>query len=274
MRAVNLIPAESRRGAGGAAGKSGGAAYVLLGALALLVIGLAAVTMSSKKVDDRKAQLAGLQQQVAAEQARAAELQAFAAFRSLREARVQTVTSLAQSRFDWGAALHEVSRVVPKDVWLTQLNASAAPGVTAGGGASGASGLRSALGVPAIELTGCTTSQPGVARAMAAFRRIDGVQRVSLASSEKSDAVGGGAGAGGGSGDCRQGRSKFPQFALVVFFDAPVGAVPPGTAGVATAAAPTGPTGPTGTTGATTETTAADGGATATDAAISQEEGK
>lgn len=276
MRAVNLIPAESRRGAGGAAGKSGGAAYVLLGALALLVIGLAAVTMSSKKIDDRKAQLAGLQQQVAAEQARAAELQAFAAFRSLREARVQTVTSLAQSRFDWGAALHEVSRVVPKDVWLTQLNATAAPGVSAGSGASGASGLRSALGVPAIELTGCTTSQPGVARAMAAFRRIDGVQRVSLASSEKSDAAAGGgaAGAGGGNGDCRQGRSKFPQFALVVFFDAPAGTVPPGTAGVGAAAAPTGPSGPTGATGPATETTAAEGGATATDAAISQEEGK
>jgi len=260
MRAVNLIPAEDRRGAGGAAGKSGGAAYVLLGALALLVLGLATLTLQGKKVDDRERELAGLQQQVSAEQTRAAELQAFAAFRSLREARVQTVTSLAQSRFDWGAALHEVSRVVPKDVWLTQLNATAAPGVTASGGNSGASGLRGALAVPAIELSGCTTSQPGVARAMAAFRRIDGVTRVSLASSEKSDEQGGGGG-GGVTTDCRQGREKFPQFAMVVFFQAPAGGLPVGTAG-ATGAAPAGLTGPSGPSGAAGTT------------AINQEEGK
>ncbi|PTL54761.1 PilN domain-containing protein [Paraconexibacter algicola] len=270
MKAVNLIPLEERRGAGGAAGRSGGAVYVLLGALAMVVIALATLTLTGKRIDDRKAELASVQQQVAAEQARAAELQAYATFRALREARVQTVTSLANSRFDWGAALHEVSRVVPRDVWLTQLNATAAPGVAAGGGGTGASTLRSALAVPAIELTGCTTSQPGVARAMAAFRRIDGVQRVTLASSEKGDAAQAGS---SGSGDCRQGRDTFPQFSMVLFFDPPAGGVAPATPGTATAA-PAAVTGPTGATGAAPSTATAQlqGSQAAKDAALATQE--
>ena len=37
MRAVNLIPAEQRRGAGGLAGRTGGVVYVVLGMLVVLV---------------------------------------------------------------------------------------------------------------------------------------------------------------------------------------------------------------------------------------------
>ena len=48
MRAVNLIPTDQQRGAGGAAGKSGGGAYIFLGALALLVV-LAAGYVTSNK---------------------------------------------------------------------------------------------------------------------------------------------------------------------------------------------------------------------------------
>jgi len=249
MRAVNLIPVEERRGSAGGAGKTGGGVYVILGALALLVVVVAALTLAGRTVSDRKTELAGLQEQVRAEQARTAQLQSYTAFRTLREKRVQTVTSLAASRFDWGAALHEVSRVVPKNVWLTQLTATAAPGVSVGGSGGASGNLRSALPTPAIEITGCTTSQPAVARTMAAMRRIDGVTRVALASSEKADigAAGGGGGGGGvGSTDCRQGKSKFPQFALVIFFDAPAGAIattPGAVPAAATTAAPTGPSG-------------------------------
>lgn len=252
MRAVNLIPADAQRG-GGSPGKSGGAVYALLGGLALLVIVVASLTIVGRTVDERRQELAGLEQQVVAEQQRTAQLQAYTSFASLRAKRVETVSSLAASRFDWGAALHEISRVVPKDVWLTQLTATAAPGVSVGGSGGNTSSLRSALPVPAIELTGCTTSQPAVARTMAAMRRIDGVRRVSLASSEKTEGPGSGSGgSGGGASDCRQGRSTFPQFALVVFFDPPAGA-----AGTAPGAPATGgPTGATGASGAAAQSTA------------------
>ena len=55
---------------------------------------------------------------------------------------------------------------------------------------------------------------------MARLRTMRGVQRVSLASSEKAE--GPQAGGGGRSAtDCRNGNSRFPQFQLVIFFDAP-----------------------------------------------------
>lgn len=268
MKAVNLIPTEERRGAG-SAGKTGGAVYVILGALALLVVALATLTLTSRTIDDRTAELSDLERQVAAQQARANELAAYSSFRSLREKRVQTVSSLAASRFDWGTALHEVARVVPKDVWLTQLNATVTPGVTVGGGGA-TGGLRSALPAPAIELSGCTTSQPAVARVITAMRRIDGVQRVSLASSEKTEQGGGSGGAG--STDCRQGRTKFPQFALVVYFDAPAAAAVPGAPGVP--GAPAAGATPAAATGTTPGAPAPASSTTPATAPVNQEEGK
>jgi hypothetical protein len=87
-------------------------------------------------------------------------------------------------------------------------------------GAAGSSGsLRSALPVPAIEIIGCTTSQRNVSRVITRMRLVKGVQRVTLGSAEKADSAGGGG--GGGGTDCRNGSDTFPQFSLVVFFNAP-----------------------------------------------------
>jgi hypothetical protein len=142
---------------------------------------------------------------------------------------VQTVTSLAKSRFDWAHALHEVARVLPENAWLTSLTGTVSPGTTVAGGGGG--GLRGSLAVPAIEVTGCTTSQSSVAKMMARLRLIDGVHRVSLSSAEKgtgsagpanavSDSAAGATGSGGGStSDCRNGHAKFPKFNMVVFYD-------------------------------------------------------
>jgi hypothetical protein len=71
---------------------------------------------------------------------------------------------------------------------------------------------------------------------MARLRTINRVQRVSLASSEKTEnAAGGGSAAGGGLGasssDCRNGSGRFPQFQLVIFFKAPSGASAPASPG-------------------------------------------
>ncbi len=265
MRAVNLIPADERRGSA-TPGKSGGAVYAVLGALALLVVVVVVSTVVGRTVDDRRAELVTLQQQVTEQQQQAARYRAYTSFRTLREKRVQTVSSLAASRFDWGAALHEVSRVVPKDVWLTQLTATAAPGVSVGGSGGNTGSLRSALPLPAIEMTGCTTSQPAVARTMAAMRRIAGVRRVSLASSEKTETAGGSGGGSGGSTDCRQGRTTFPQFALVVFFDAPTAVVAGVAPSGASPAAAAGQSAPTGAAGATADT--------AQEASVKQEDGR
>jgi Tfp pilus assembly protein PilN len=220
MRAVNLIPSDQQRGAGGAAGKSGGGAYILLGALALMVVMAAAYVITGKSVDDKKAQLTDVSQRATAAEAKAASLTSYTKFSSVRAKRVETVSQLADSRFDWAHALREVARVMPENAWLTQLTATTSSSVNVGGGGGS---LRQALDVPAIQIQGCTTSQESVARLIARLRLVDGVQRVSLEDSTKGQEAPGGASAptaasSSASGDCRGGHAKFPIFNVDVFF--------------------------------------------------------
>jgi Tfp pilus assembly protein PilN len=276
MRAVNHIPTDQQRGAGGAAGRSGGGAYILLGALALIVVMASAYVLAAKKVDDKKAEVASVTQQATAAEAKAQALTSYTKFAALRIKRVDTVTQLAASRFDWSHALREVARVLPANAWLTTMTGTTSPTVAGGG-----SGLRAALQVPAIEIAGCTTSQASVAKMMARMRLINGVQQVTLSSSDKGADTGSttsaAAGeAGGASGDCRNGHSHFPMFNIVVFYDATSGVPATTSATTQTAAATTSSTTPSSstpsstapattassTTPATTSTTAATGGTT------------
>jgi Tfp pilus assembly protein PilN len=217
MRAVNLIPADQRR-ASGAAGKSGGGVYVLLAGLALVLAAVAALTLTNRSVADQQAKADRLEAQAQAAQAKAGQLASYQQFNALVKTRSQGVQSLAATRFDWGTTLEQVSRVVPSDVSLTQLSASTAPGLGAG-----TVSLRSAMTNPAIELVGCAPSQARVALLMARLRRLEGVQRVSVAASGKADtstnATSDSAGGGGASGGC-QTTDEVPQFQMVVFFGA------------------------------------------------------
>ncbi len=225
MKAVNLIPVESRRGGD----RSGGAVYVVLGAMTALVLVAAAVVLLNNKVSDGNARVEQLRVEAAAAQQEATALAPFRSFAAMREKRVATVRSLAESRFGWGPVMRKLALVLPRDVWLSSMVGTVAPGVNVeaeGGGDS--SSIRQALAVPAVELSGCAGSQAQVARTMTRLRLIDGVTRVSLGSTEKTEAssqtnvsdagTGGGGGGGAGSGDCRR-TAKMPKFAIVVFFE-------------------------------------------------------
>ena len=266
MRAVNLIPSDQRRGAGGAAGRAGGGVYIFLGVLAVLVVLSAGYVVSGKSVKDKKSQLSSLSQQATAAEARTQSLAEYTKFAAIRTKREQTVQQLATGRFDWSHALHEVARVLPTNAWLIRLTGTTSPTVSLSGAGGGGS-LRGALAVPAITIDGCTTSQASVAKMMARMRLIDGVQRVSLEKSEKGDTTGGGATTGGaGSDDCRGGSRHFPQFSLVVFFNG-VQTAPATTAGTAataaaTSATPANPAAASGATPASSAVPATTGGTT------------
>lgn len=242
MRAVNLIPSEQQRGAGGAAGRSGGGAYILLGAMALLVVLVATYVVSNKSVTDKRTQLADVTQQAAAAEAQAQKLTSYTKFAAIRQKRVDTVTQLANSRFDWAHALREVARVLPQNAWLTSLTGTTSTAVNVDGGTTGA--LRGALNVPAIVVNGCTTSQQSVAKLITRLRLIDGVQRVTLEDATKGDeSQSSGSSAttttdsGSGSGDCRGGHAKYPIFNIDIFFEAGGAAVSTSTGTAATASA-------------------------------------
>lgn len=234
MKAVNLIPAEQRRDAGGRAGRSGGAAYVLLGALAVLVVLAGVWAVTGKAIKDREADLARVEREASAAEARATALAPYTQFNQLRVKRTQTIRSIAASRFDWAHSLHEVARVVPSDVEVESLRGTVTPSVPVGGAAT-ANPLRAALPDPAVELVGCAPSQAQVARMIVRMRLIDGVKRVSLQESKKLEDVNSTATAGVSGDDCRHGDPEVARFNLVAFFD-PVR--PKGTPSAAAASAP------------------------------------
>jgi Tfp pilus assembly protein PilN len=236
MRAINLIPAELRN-AGGTPRRTGIAPFVLIGALALLVAMAAAYTLTTRSLGDKRAQVASIERQAAAAEAKTANLKGFSEFSQLSAQRTETVKSLAASRFDWGHALAEVARVLPHNAWLSSMRATVTPGVSVDGATDP---LRQSMAVPAIELSGCTTSQENVARVVAELRRADGVKRVSLSSAVKNDASSAGAttdSSGGGTGDCTQGKSTRPKFSLTLFYDAPAAPAPPAASATTTSGA-------------------------------------
>jgi Tfp pilus assembly protein PilN len=220
MKAVNLIPANQRRGG---SGRSSIGSYAVLVVLALVVAMSAAFALTNRSLSRHRTELSSVQAQVQVAQAQAGELASYTTFSGVRQKRVDTVKSLATSRFDWSHALHEVARTIPSDAWLVSLRGTVTPATSVDGGTSDP--LRASISTPALEMVGCTTSQDEVASLISSLRRIDGVTNVSLSSSEESDPAKGGtstaSGGGDQGGDCRFGHAKYPQFSLTLFFDAP-----------------------------------------------------
>lgn len=201
MRAVNLIPPELRRG-DHAPLRTGPLAYIVVGALALALLGVTLLVLAGNEVSERKSEVKTLQREDALAKARAESLAPYTAFQAAAEQRVQTVTSLADSRFAWPRVMRELGLVVPSDVTLTNLAASASLG-------EGGEAAKGVLG-PSLELEGCTSSQDAVATFITALKDIDGVTRVGLESSNVEE------GSGGGGTGC-EGKT---QFHLIVAFDA------------------------------------------------------
>lgn len=211
MRAVNLIPADERRGES-APTRTGPLVYVLIGALALTLIAVYLVVTTANTISARKAEVAVLEQDVASAQARVTALRSFADFASLEEARAETINSLARSRFDWERVLRELALVIPADVELDSLNGSI--GADADGDAAATGGT---VAAPQLTMTGCADGHESVAQFVAALRDIDGVTRVGLSNSQEEDADSDATTSGDGAGaECSKGATTFE---LVAAFD-------------------------------------------------------
>jgi Tfp pilus assembly protein PilN len=242
MRAVNLIPAEQRSGASAGAGQSQGAVYAVLGLLAGVALLVALYGVAHRQISNRQAEAARVTSQAQQAQTAAQGLAPYTSFIAVREQRLQAVSTLVDSRFDWAHVFHEFGRVLPLGVSISSLegtigtatptglpaasapsaSASAAPAssASASGGASAAP-VASATptgSVPAFTVGGCALSQREVAVMLERLRLMDGVSGATLESSTKNAAVGG----GGPSGACPSGA---PMFTVHISFD-PLPAAP------------------------------------------------
>jgi Tfp pilus assembly protein PilN len=223
MRPVNLIPSEQRHGSESPL-RTGPLPYLVLGGLVALLVGVALLVVTSNQISERKSEIVTLKHEDRLAQKKAERLASYVQLAQLRQQRTETVNSLADSRFDWERVMRELSKVLPADVWLTRLNASASPEAASGSSSeTSGSGLRSSVAGPALEIGGCADGQDGVAGFVTALKEIDGVTRVGVESSalptEESSSESGGGSEGGGGSDCRT-RNFIAQFELVVAFDA------------------------------------------------------
>ena len=173
MRAVNLLPRdepkksfESTRGV--VFGAAGGAALVT----ALLV----SMTMSAGGAADSKhGELDALRAQIAAIPAVDVEdAGTDDALAAEKGARVGALSAALTSRIAWDRVLRQVSLVLPEDVWLTNLSATA-PSSAPGAAKDDASGFT---------LTGSTYSQNGVARFLSRLAVLPDLENVRLLSSQ------------------------------------------------------------------------------------------
>ena len=165
MEAVNLLPAYARPGHPWAAvGKGLSARRVLKAgsvAACVVAVGLGAGYYLERSVaNNRQATLADVQTQVAVADAKAAPLRSAQAAAA---ARMAAAGSVSERRVAWEALLADVSRVLPKQVYLQSLSAqsptplasgaaAAAPTTAPGTPAPAASGF-SAAGVASSHVT-------------------------------------------------------------------------------------------------------------------------
>lgn len=232
MRAVNLLPRDqrSRRGSGARPGSG----YVVVGALAVLLLASVGYVLTANQVVERRAELQEVERQAAAAEARAAAFAPFTKFAKVKEVRERSVKELASSRFDWERLVLELARVVPPEILLTSLDAEGSPTAAAGAGASGGSspspspspsgasassgssgsgssagGAQSPPGGATLALAGCAPTQSRVAILMLRLRRLTQADDVRLSTSKKGEE---GAGAGGSSGGATGGGSTCPSF--------------------------------------------------------------
>jgi Tfp pilus assembly protein PilN len=227
VRAVNLIPSEQRSG-GSVGARSEGAAFGVLGLLAGLAILTLLYGLAHHQLATRRSEAAALTARAQQVQAQAAQLAPYASFISMREQRLQAISQLIGSRFDWSAAMGELSRVLPSDVALSSLQgtvgsqtgslakATTSSSTASAASASAATPVTSSTppgATPTFTLAGCATSQTVVAQMLVRLRLVSGVSTVTLQSSTKS--ASGSGGSGGAS--CPAGD---PVFSVDVTFQA------------------------------------------------------
>lgn len=211
MRAVNLIPAEQRESGVNLLGRSDGAAL----AVVVLLVGLAVLAFmygSAKHSESKsKAELTTVNAELANARAQVGRLAPYTSFIAMANQRVQDVSALVASRFDWSHAFHELGRVLPRHVSLTSLQGNVGAGTEAAGASpSPGSATTSATptsatppgSTPTFTLTGCATSQSEVAQTLQRLRLMDGAVDVELQSSVTSSSGGGSTAGSAGATSC------------------------------------------------------------------------
>ncbi len=173
MRAVNLLPRdevkrsfEAKRGV--VFGSAAGAALVTVVLASMSISAGGSISEKQAELDAMRAEIAAVPTPTVNDTSNDDVLAAE------KGARIGALSSALTSRVAWDRVLRQVSLVLPEDVWLTNLTATA-PTSSAAAPAAAASGFM---------LTGSTYSQNGVARFLSRLSVIPDLENVRLQSSQ------------------------------------------------------------------------------------------
>jgi Tfp pilus assembly protein PilN len=190
MRAVNLLPQEARQ-------RRAPNKLVLVGvssSTAVLLLVGAGYYSARGTVNDRQQSLADVKAQLAAmPKPKSHQTSAFDQELAVeRTGRLAALSTVLSSRVRWDRLLREIAMVLPDDVWLQQLNATApeppttvaAPGTAPPPAAAAPAPTSSGT---TFSIQGNTYTQEGVARLLVRLQLVPDLENVTLVSSTLSN---------------------------------------------------------------------------------------
>jgi Tfp pilus assembly protein PilN len=186
MRAVNLLPGDearsARRGPGVVLQLSVAGGLVVVGALA------GAFFLTHGKVADKRKALDAAQAELARTPAPVVQgvSAQTAALQAQQSARLSVLASALTGRMAWDRVLHELSLVLPDNVWLTSLSAQAP--VSAASGTPVAADPNAAPSE--FSVVGYTYSQEGVAQMLTRLALVPDLANVTLQGSSATKVAG------------------------------------------------------------------------------------
>jgi Tfp pilus assembly protein PilN len=179
VKPVNLIPQDQRRRRPSDSGGKG--APIALGVLAALLAMVVGYVLTSNTVTERKDETKAVSAEADRVEAQAAQQNNYADFAQIAQTRMQSVSQVASTRFDWERFMRELARIMPEGSWLQSADASVTGQPTAGGSTpSGPTTTATTTPQPAATLIGCTPGQDDVARMMVRLGQLHRVEDVKL----------------------------------------------------------------------------------------------
>jgi Tfp pilus assembly protein PilN len=174
VTAVNLIPSDQRRAT--PTGKASGAAYVVVGVLAVFLAMTVAYVLTSNKLNEHETNAAEAKHEADALEAEAARLGSFTNFAAIKDQRLAAVIAAAETRFDWERLMRELSLIMPEGSWLRTTSAS----VLGEESATAETPTAGAATGPTATFVGCTRKQSEVATLMVRMQHLHRATDVKL----------------------------------------------------------------------------------------------
>lgn len=198
MNAVNLLPEKHRPRK--STSSQGRGSYIVLGALGAVFVALLVYVLTLNSINDSKTEITEAKAEAARLETQANSLGPYGDFAKIKAERVKSVQELATTRFDWERLVRELAHVLPNDVWLINVSASAsgdastaAPAAAGGGSAPAAPAAAATPGAPttpSLALKGCARDQSQVAVTLVRLRELQGAVDVSLKHSTREEEQG------------------------------------------------------------------------------------